>query len=336
MIEEPYIIAEIGQAHDGSLGTAHAYIDAVAETHASAIKFQTHYAAEESSLDEPWRVKFSTQDDTRYEYWRRMEFTPAQWVELGIHAKECGLDYISSPFSLKAVDVLLGADIDAWKIPSGEVNNVLMLEMISKTDKPIFLSTGMSDMEEIKRAVDILGSEGSELIVMQCTTNYPVLAEKLGLNLIYELAEQFKLPAGLSDHSGNIFSSLAAFSLGAVAVEVHVTLSNQAFGPDVPASITIQELKQLVEGARWINNAIKNPVNKDEIFSEFSESRRIFMKSFAARKKINKGQTIEITDLVVKKPLKGIPASAPERVLGKKASREIAKGAFIKIDDIEN
>ena len=197
--QKPYIIAEIGQAHDGSLGTAHAYIDIAASSGASAVKFQTHYADEESSPEEPWRIKFSTQDKTRYDYWKRMEFSSKQWKELYNHSHDLGLDFISSPFSLKAVDVLINAGIDAWKIASGEISNVLMLDKIAKTKLPIVLSTGMSSTSEIKNALDILQSKKSEVVVMQCTTSYPVEAERVGLNLIREFRELFNLSTGLSD-----------------------------------------------------------------------------------------------------------------------------------------
>lgn len=334
--QAPYIVAEVGQAHDGSLGTAHAYIDAVARTSANAIKFQTHYAEEESSPDEPWRVQFSTQDDTRFEYWERMEFTPNQWRELADHAHEVGLDFMSSPFSLKAVDVLLDAGIDAWKIASGEVSNVLMLEAIARTGLPVMLSTGMSPIAETEKALRILRSNGSEVLVMQCTTSYPVEVERLGLNMIQEFKDTFKVAIGLSDHSGNIYSSLAAIALGAEAVEVHITLSKEAFGPDVPASLTPNQMIDLVKGANWINTAMTHPVDKDASSQEFSELRHIFMKSFVARNDIPKGSVIALEDISVKKPATGISASEPEKVIGMTASQDIPAGTVITLEYIKS
>ncbi|MGC8917653.1 MAG: N-acetylneuraminate synthase family protein, partial [Thermoanaerobaculum sp.] len=114
--QTPLVIAEVAQAHDGSLGLAHAFIDAAADAGASAIKFQTHIAAAESTLGEPWRVKFSPQDRTRYDYWRRMEFTEEQWVGLREHAEERGLYFLSSPFSVEAVELLERVGVAAWKV----------------------------------------------------------------------------------------------------------------------------------------------------------------------------------------------------------------------------
>jgi len=133
----PFIIAEIAQAHDGSLGTAHAYIDALSKTGVHAIKFQTHIAEAESSIYEPFRVKFSKQDKTRFDYWKRMEFTLEQWKELKAHCNEVGLEFMSSPFSNAAVDVLEEVGVNRYKIGSGEVTNFLLLEKINRILKSL-------------------------------------------------------------------------------------------------------------------------------------------------------------------------------------------------------
>src|ERR1017187_377266 len=145
---ECLIIAEVAQAHDGSLGMAHSFIDTAARTGVDAIKFQTHIADAESTPEEPWRIKFSLQDKTRFDYWKRMEFTPDQWQGLKIHAEEKGLIFLSSPFSNKAVEMLEGMGMEAWKIASGELSNLPMIEKIIETKKPVLLSSGMSQVSE--------------------------------------------------------------------------------------------------------------------------------------------------------------------------------------------
>src|SRR5262249_34279615 len=147
------IIGEVAQTHDGSLGAAHAFIDAIATAGADGIKFQTHIAAAESTRGEPWRVKFSRQDATRYDYWQRMGFTEEQWRCLKQHAEERGLLFLISPFSLEAVELLSRVGVAAWKIASGEVSNTPMFTRIAETRLPIFLSTGMSPLAEIDKAV---------------------------------------------------------------------------------------------------------------------------------------------------------------------------------------
>src|ERR671939_371718 len=137
------IIGEVAQAHDGSLGLAHAFIDAIADAGAHAVKFQTHIAAAESTPGEPWRVKFSRQDASRYDYWKRMEFTEEQWHGLKQHADESGVQFLSSPFSVEAVELLTRVGVAAWKVASGEVSNQPMFQKMAETRWPILLSTGM-------------------------------------------------------------------------------------------------------------------------------------------------------------------------------------------------
>lgn len=328
------IIAEVAQSHDGSLGMAHAFIDASAKAGANAIKFQTHIASEESTPQEPWRVHFSTQDKSRYDYWERMEFTPDQWLELANHARARNLLFISSPFSVKAVEILERAGVDIYKVASGEINNKILMDEISATRKAIILSTGMSPFTEIDNAVESFTKKGCELAVLQCTSEYPVKPENLGLNLIREYKARYNLPVGLSDHSGNIFSGLASIALGADLLEVHVTFSKDMFGPDVPASITFEELSLLSDGAHWIKKAIMNPVDKDQLANNFNNYRSIFMKSFVASEDIPKGTVITINHIKTKKPCIGIPASNPEQIIGKIAGHLIKRDSFIMNDDL--
>ncbi len=158
-----FIIAEIGQAHDGSLGILHSYIDAVAELGVDAIKFQTHIADAESSEFEPFRVKFSLQDETRFDYWKRIEFTPEQWGGIKKHCDKVGLEFISSPFSIAAVELLEILEVKRYKIASGEVSNFLMLEKIARTGKPVLLSSGMSSYGEIEACIDFFKPFGNDL-----------------------------------------------------------------------------------------------------------------------------------------------------------------------------
>nr|MBA3327823.1 N-acetylneuraminate synthase family protein [Solirubrobacterales bacterium] len=251
--ERVVVIGEVAQAHDGSLGLAHAHIEAIAAAGADAVKFQTHIAAAESRPDEPWRVRFSPEDDTRYEYWRRMEFTPDGWAGLRDHAHERGLAFLSSPFSMEAVDLLARVGVAGWKIASGETSNQLMLQRCADSGLPVLLSTGMSPWAEVDDAVALVRERSSApLAVLQCTSAYPTAPEELGLNVVAEIAERYGCAPGLSDHSGTIFPSLAAAALGARVLEVHVALSRDMFGPDVPASVTPAELAELVRGARML------------------------------------------------------------------------------------
>lgn len=329
-----FIIGEVAQAHDGSLGMAHAYIDAIADAGADAVKFQTHIANAESSKEEPWRVHFSPQDKTRFDYWKRMEFSEEQWINLKEHAEQRGLVFLSSPFSEQAVDMLARMNMEAWKIASGEISNLILLEKITQTGKPVLLSTGMSAFSEIDQAVELVKENKCPLAVMQCTTTYPTPSEKIGLNLLSEYRARYDCPVGLSDHSATIYAGLAAATLGADILELHITLSKEMFGPDVIASVNTSELKDLVKGIRFIEQARHSPIDKDAIAMEFEELRQIFTKSLFAVRDLPVGTCLKKADLALKKPGTGIPAAEIDQVVGRQLVSEVKSGEMLKLDNL--
>lgn len=318
------VIAEVGQNHDGSLGTAHAYIDAVAKTGAGAIKFQTHIADAESTPSEPWRVKFSLQDASRYDYWKRMEFTGPQWAGLAEHAREKGLHFLSSAFSMEAVELLDRLQVPAWKVGAGEITNLPMIERMAATRKPVVLSSGLSPWADLDSAVACVRAAGAPVAVVQCTTMYPCPPAKLGLNVIGEIRNRYQCPTGLSDHSGTIYAGLAAAALGANLLEVHVTLSREAFGPDVPASVTTSELAQLVEGVRFIEEAIAHPVDKQQMADDLTELRTMFGKSVVASRDLPDGWMLTEKDIAIRKPGTGIPPAQWRSVMNRKLKHAVA------------
>ena len=329
------VVAEVAQAHDGSLGTAHAFIEAAADSGADAIKFQTHIAAAESSALESFRIKFSPQDATRYDYWKRMEFTAEGWQSLADHARQRGLIFLSSPFSEEAVEMLEKIGMPAWKVASGEVNNPLLLERIIASGKPVLLSSGMSTLDELDQAVRPIQQHGLPLLIFQCTSKYPSKPENVGLNMLDTLRERYNTPVGLSDHSGKIFPGLAAAALGVDMIEVHMTLSRRMFGPDVPVSLTPEELAQLVQGVRFIQQAIANPVLKDEQAASLTEMRGLFSKSLVAGRDLQAGELLQRADLTTRKPGTGIPAANAAAYLGRKLQHDVAAGKFLSDDDFE-
>ena len=329
------IVGEVAQAHDGSLGMAHAYIDAIAASGADAVKFQTHIAAAESTPGEPWRKPFSPQDETRYDYWQRMEFTEAQWADLRRHADGRGLLFLSSPFSQEAFEMLDRVGVAGWKVASGEITNHALLDAMAATGRPVMLSTGMSPLDEIDAAVERVQATGVPLAVLQCTSVYPCPPEAVGLNVIGELRQRYGCAAGLSDHSGTIFPGLAAATLGIELIEVHVTLSREMFGPDVAVSLTTAELAQLVAGIRFIERMRAHPVDKTAVSADAAPLREIFMKSVAARADLPAGTVLAAEHLTAKKPGTGIPARELPGLLGRRLRRAVARDALLAPDDLE-
>lgn len=335
MNNKPYLIAEIAQAHDGSLGILHSYIDAVAKTGVQAIKFQMHIAEAESSIHEPFRIKFSKEDATRYDYWKRMEFTLEQWKEIKQHCDEVGLDFICSPFSNMAVDWLEEVGVHTYKIGSGEVTNLLLLEKITQTRKPIIISSGMSNYSELDETVDFLISKNAKFSILQCTTAYPTMPEQYGLNVIAELKERYNVPVGFSDHSSWVSTGIAAVALGAEILEFHVVFHKEMFGPDTAASLTMMQTKLLVEAVNKIHIAQNNPIDKNTNES-FKGLKAIFEKSLAINKELPKGHTITFDDLESKKPSGfGISAKQFKNVIGKKLTNNKTKWDFLNEEDLE-
>ena len=334
MNQKPYLIAEIAQAHDGSLGILHSYIDAVAKTGVQAIKFQMHIAAAESSIHEPFRVKFSREDKTRFDYWKRMEFTLAQWKDIKKHCDDVGLDFVCSPFSNLAVDWLEEIGIHTYKVGSGEVTNFLLLDKIVKTGKPIIISSGMSSFEELDKTVEFLKSKKAVFSILQCTTAYPTKPAQYGLNVISELKQRYKVQVGFSDHSAKVATGIAAVALGAEILEFHVVFHRSLFGPDAVASLTIEETKFLVESVNDIYLANANPIDKNNNES-FSELKSIFEKSLAINKNLPAGHSITFDDLESKKPKGyGISAQYFMSVIGKKIKNDKSQWDFLNEDDL--
>lgn len=329
------VIGEVALTHDGSLGLAHAFVDAIADAGADAVKFQTHIAAAESTPSEPFRVKFSRQDKTRYDYWKRMEFTEEGWRGLAEHARERGILFLSSPFSIQAVDLLERIGVPLWKIASGETSNTTLLDRILDTRKPVLLSTGMSPLEEIDRAVARVRARHADLGVFQCTTAYPCPPEKIGLNLIPFYRERYGCWVGLSDHSATIFPGLAGAAMGMDMLEVHVALSREMFGPDVIASITTQELRQLVDGIRFIERMRAHPLDKDESAQETAPLRKLFTRSLVACASLPAGTVIEREHVVIKKPGTGLPPDRLEDVIGRRLARRVTADQVLTAEDIE-
>jgi len=333
-MSKPYLIAEIAQAHDGSLGILHSYIYAIAKTGVHAVKFQLHIAEAESSAHEPFRVKFSYEDDTRFDYWKRMEFTLEQWKGIKLHCDEVGLDFICSPFSNLAVDWLEEIGTKSYKVGSGEVNNLLLLEKIANTRKPIIISSGMSSFAELDQTVAFLKSKNADFSILQCTTAYPTKPEQFGLNVIAELKSRYNVTIGFSDHSATIASGIAAVALGAEILEFHVVFSREMFGPDAKASLTFEETKQLAEAVDAIHTAISQPIDKNNN-TEFTALKSIFEKSLALNKDLPKGHQVSFDDLEAKKPKGfGIAAADYQQIIGKTLKSDKLQWDFLNEEDL--
>lgn len=330
-----FVIAEIAQAHDGSLGILHSLVDAVAATGVDAIKFQVHLADAESSALEPFRVRFSPVDATRYDYWKRMELPLAEWRRLKERCDELGVEFLATPFSNAAVDLLEEVGVRRYKIGSGDAANPLLLERVARTGKEVILSTGLGSLEELDAATAMLLARGNPYAVLQCTTRYPTAAEDVGLAWIARFRERYRCPVGLSDHSGTIYAGLGAVALGAVAVEAHVTFDRRMFGPDARASLTVDEFARMVEGVRFLEKA--RAAGPDKSLDDGKRDlRRMFGKSLAVNRDLPAGHVLSFEDLEGKKPADaGIAVGELGQVIGRTLVRGKRCWEFLQQDDLK-
>ena len=331
-----FVIAEIAQAHDGSLGILHSFVDALAKTGVDAIKFQVHLAHAESSPREKFRKKFSPTDASRSAYWRRMELSPTQWRQLKRKCESLGVEFLATPFSNAAVDLLEGLGIRRYKVGSGDAANPLLLEKISKTRKEIILSAGLATSRELDCSAKFLRRRGIPFSILQCTTRYPTHPAEVGLAQLQYLRKKYKCPVGLSDHSGEIFPCLGAVALGAEVVEAHACFDRRMFGPDAPASLTIDEWATLVRGIRYMEQARGlGCFQRRFVSAEKKKLREMFGKALAVNHDLPKGKKICFDDLEGKKPAyAGIPASQLHRVVGSRLKNAKKAWEFLQKKDI--
>jgi N,N'-diacetyllegionaminate synthase len=323
------IIAEIGNNHDGSVGQARALVEAAAEAGADAVKFQTHIATAEMLPETPTPPHF---DEPRFEFTRRMELSRAEHESLKSCAEDRGLLFFSSPFSVEAVKMLEEVGVPLYKIASGEVTNPPLLEAVADTGKPVLLSTGMSGLEEIDAAVSVLRDAGSAFCLMQCTSTYPCPPEKVNLRAMETLADRYGCPVGLSDHTPDVNTSIAAAALGAACIEKHFTLSRRLYGPDHHASLEPDDLARLVKGVREVEAAMGT--GEKVLDPAHDPVRETFEKSLVVAREIPEGAVIEAAMLTTKRPGSGIPATRLPEVVGHKAARQLHPDRLLEEADI--
>lgn len=323
------VIAEAGSVHDGSFGNACKLIELAAACGASTVKFQTHIAEAETLADAPSPPYFK--GEPRFDYFRRTAFSEDRWHQLAACARANRVAFISSPFSEAAVDLLDRVGVDAFKIPSGEVTNLPMLARIAATGRPAILSSGMSDWAQLDAAVATL-RPGGELMVMQCSSIYPCPPERAGVNLIPVMAGRYSLPVGFSDHSLGCAAAVAAATLGASAVEKHITFSRHMYGSDAPNATEPQDFARYCSelAAAWA--MLASPVDKDDL-SPYREMKRIFEKSVVTAVPVSAGCLITQDMLAFKKPGDGISAARWQEVAGRRARRDLPADHLIAPED---
>ena len=333
---KPLIIAEIGLSHNGNLKKALKLIQLSKKSGADVVKFQTHFAIFESTLDEPFRIKVSKYKN-RYDYWKKTEFTKSQWKIIIQFCKKIKIIFATSPFSVEAVKILRNLGCKNWKIGSGEVfSDWIINEILKKKDDGLIVSSGMSTWDDLKKNYELIkNKKGKNFAMLQCTSEYPSSLKKVGLNVITEMKKKFSCHVGLSDHTGSIFPSIAALSLGAELIEVHVCISKKLKGLDINSSVTFDELSIITKARDSIFEMKQNLVNKDILNNTQKKYKKFFGKSIAIKNDLTKGDRIYISNLTLKKPGIGFSEKYLKKIVNKTAKKNLSSKRILMKGDFE-
>lgn len=336
------IIAEAGVNHNGDFENAKKLILAAANAGADYVKFQTFKADKLVSKDaqkaEYQKANLKEDGDTQYDMLKKLEMSEAWHYELIKYANECGIKFLSTGFDEDSIDFLDSLNIDLFKVPSGEITNKPYLEHIAKKGKPIVISTGMSNLEEIKDAIEVIQNHKipKDLItILHCNTEYPTPMQDVNLLAMNTIQNELGVQVGYSDHTLGIEVPIAAVALGAVLIEKHFTLDRNMVGPDHLASLTPEELKLMVMSIRNIELAISGNGVKEASESE-KKNIKIARKSIHIKNDITLGQVINIEDLIMKRPGDGISPMQIDKIVGKTTLSDLKKDYKLSFKDISN
>ncbi|MGC8823927.1 MAG: N-acetylneuraminate synthase [Bacteroidales bacterium] len=329
------IIAEAGVNHNGSLELAMKMVDVAAEAGVDYIKFQTFTGEKVISRYAPkaqYQIQQTGNDESQLDMVKKLELSESEHVELVRYCEKKGVKFLSTPFDLDSIDLLVRLGLHTIKIPSGEITNLPYLRKIGALKKHLIVSTGMATLGEVEKAIEILtraGTERTNISLLHCTTEYPAPIEEVNLRAILTLQQAFQLPVGYSDHTPGIEVAIAAVALGACIIEKHFTLDKNMPGPDHKASLEPNELKQLVVAIRTIEKALGHG-RKEPSPSEIKNI-PIARKSIVALKNIAKGELFSPENLTVKRPGNGISPMLWDFVLGRTAPKDFKEDELIEL-----
>jgi len=319
------IIAEAGVNHNGSLELAFDLIGEAAKAGADVVKFQTFKAKSlltQSASKADYQLQTTNSEESQFEMIKKLELSEKMHLELIAECTKCGIRFASTGFDEASVDLLCDLGIDFLKIPSGEITNVPYLRHVGSKGLPVILSTGMSELKEVKEALDILmrsGVQKEKVTVLHCNTEYPTPMADVNLNAMLTMRDELGVEVGYSDHTQGIEVPIAAVALGAKVIEKHFTLDTKMAGPDHEASLEPSELNQMVISIRNVERVIGDGIKRPSP-SEMKNI-RVARKSIVARENILKGELFSEKNLCVKRPGTGLSPARWDEVVGSLASQ---------------
>ena len=333
MNHKTIIIAEAGVNHNGSLDVAKELIKVASEAKADYVKFQTFKAINtitKNAEKANYQKNTTDQRENQFDMVKKLELSKEMHIELINYSKNKNIKFLSSPFDHDSIELLKDLGLEIFKIPSGEIINLPYLRHIGKLNKKIILSTGMSDMNEIKNALDILvnsGTKKSNITVLHANTEYPTPMVDVNLKAMMKIGKELDINFGYSDHTLGIEVDIAAVALGACVIEKHFTLDCNMEGPDHKASLEPDQLKEMVKAIRNIELALGNDIKKPSK-SELSNI-QIVRKSIVAKTKIKKGDILNENNLAVKRPGNGISPMKWDEIISTSATKDYKEDELI-------
>ena len=328
-----FIIAEAGVNHNGRVELAKKLVDAAVLSGADAVKFQTFRAEKVVSPVAPqaeYQAVNTGVVESQLDMVRKLELPFEAFGELAHHCRGQGIVFLSTPFDEESVDFLDSIGVPAFKIPSGEITNLEFVDHVARKQKPVILSTGMADLEEVRRAVHTIRASNPQVVVLHCVSNYPARASSINLRAMLTMARELEVAVGYSDHSMGIEIPMAAVALGATVLEKHFTLDRGLPGPDHVASLEPAELRAMVEGIRKVESALGD--GRKAPAPEELATARVARCSLVAARDIEAGAVLTVEDIAVLRPGVGLPPSMRLQLVGQKALREIAAGTVFTLE----
>ncbi|RGJ30658.1 N-acetylneuraminate synthase [Fusobacterium varium] len=333
-----FIIAEAGVNHNGNINLAYKMVDEAKKAGVDCIKFQTFKTEKiitKNTKKAEYQEKNTENKETQYEMIKKLELTYDEFRKLKKYCKEKEIIFLSTPDEEESLNFLMDElNMEMVKIGSGEITNYIYLEKIAQKNKPIILSTGMSTLGEVEKALEIIRKYNNQKItLLHCTTNYPCPIEEVNLNAMLTLKEAFKLDIGYSDHTLGIEISIAATALGATVIEKHFTLDKNLDGPDHKASLDPLELTKMVEAIRNIEKALGNGIKQPN--ASENKIKEVVRRKIIVFKNLKKGHILKEEDLIFKRSNNGIEAEFYKIIIGKKIKRDLKEETIISWDDLE-
>ena len=329
------IIAEVGVNHNGDFAKAKEFIKVCSEIGIDYIKFQTFKAEGVVTADAAmaeYQKRELPQYSTQLDMIRSLEFSESQFIDLIEYSSSLGLNFLTTAFDFESANFVNGLGLDYCKIPSGEITNFPLIDILCQSHEKFIVSTGMSTESEIDQVLEFLKLKGkNEIILMHCISEYPSPYDEMNLNSIKTLSSRFGLPIGLSDHSLGTHIPIAAVALGAVAIEKHITFDNFAIGPDHKSSLLVDDFAKMVKQIRDLESALGDGI----IGISHSEKKNIDLvrKSIVAKSAISVGEIFTELNLTTKRPGTGISAVHWYKLLNKKAKKSYMKDEMISIEE---